>query len=371
MELYLNHPYIQMKQQEFIERATKAKLKGKNIGEFLIKRIQIRIIHLLAQNKFKELTKILKKHKHSKALIFNEYIYGTRLIHKHLENNDIYSEVLTGSTPGPQRELIFKDFRESVSGIIETTTVLDEGINVPDCNVAIIFNGRRRRRQMIQRIGRACRYKKYKIEYAYELVVEPEQKVKEEMKEALKIGQTVYIIGGSFGKIGEECIVEKFTSTMADIRSVKTGEVYDKYIHNISLSPHGKPITYKKFHFTYGYSAWKVLYSRFLNYEYNVSEERNPMEVIGNHDTLIANVLKEQKDMPKCTIPSCKDKIMKAGVVYCTNHQTAQNKLRYLIKFTSAKTIKDLVKLSEKDKFMFDLVVEGCRKKGIKIEEVS
>ena len=53
-----------------------------------------------------------------------------------------------------------------------TTTVLDEGVDVPDAEVAIILSGSGQPRQLIQRVGRVIRYKRRKIAYVYEFVTE-------------------------------------------------------------------------------------------------------------------------------------------------------------------------------------------------------
>ena len=80
-------------------------------------------------------------------------------------------QIITGETKLNARKQIFSDFKSGVVHTIITTTVLDEGINVPDCSVVIIVNGTSSPRQTIQRIGRGCRYtNKGKIESVYELV---------------------------------------------------------------------------------------------------------------------------------------------------------------------------------------------------------
>jgi len=132
----------------------------------------MRVVHCYAENKFRELIKILKKHKDDRILIFNEYVKGTKIISDYLKENNIDHYVMTGSTPEEDRETMLMLFKALPGQIILTTTVLDEGVDVPNCNVVIIFNGTKTPRQMIQRIGRGCRYKPTKIEYAYELIVQ-------------------------------------------------------------------------------------------------------------------------------------------------------------------------------------------------------
>jgi superfamily II DNA or RNA helicase len=127
-----------------------------------------------SEKKFSKLKSIITKHKNDKILIFNERIDGAKVLQYFLEKNGFEPRLLTGGTKPQDRKDIFKNFKESNSGILVTTTVLDEGIDVPDANVVIIFNATKSKRQMIQRVGRGCRYKKGKIEYVYELVAVPQ-----------------------------------------------------------------------------------------------------------------------------------------------------------------------------------------------------
>jgi len=149
--LWLNHPYIR-------------EGGSKNISI-------MRIVHCYAKEKFDRLLEIVKRHREDRILVFNEYVRGTKLISDFLKSHGIEHFVMTGSTPESERQEILTLFKLIPGSIIVTTTVLDEGIDVPDCSVVVIFNGTKTKRQMIQRIGRGCRYRPCKIEYVYELVV--------------------------------------------------------------------------------------------------------------------------------------------------------------------------------------------------------
>ncbi|WP_243675107.1 helicase-related protein [Vulcanisaeta distributa] len=63
------------------------------------------------------------------------------------------------------RDSIFRAFARGTYKVIVTTTVLDEGIDVPDADVAIILSGGTgSQRQMIQRVGRVVRASDDKVE---------------------------------------------------------------------------------------------------------------------------------------------------------------------------------------------------------------
>jgi superfamily II DNA or RNA helicase len=137
-------------------------------------KVSVGNIIYFSKSKFNELKKLCIKHKNDKILIYNQRVKGAKIIYKFIRELGIKQVALiTGSTDGDARRLSLNLFSKSSNGIIVTTTVLDEGIDVPDANVVIIFNGSGAKRQMIQRIGRGCRYVENKIEYVYEFVSAP------------------------------------------------------------------------------------------------------------------------------------------------------------------------------------------------------
>ena len=127
-----------------------------------------------AGSKFDKLIAFLKKHDGDKVIIFNQRVIGAKLIFEYIRQNGFtQSALITGSTKAEERRMALELFAKSTHGIMVTTTVLDEGIDVPDANVIIIFNASSSKRQMIQRIGRGCRFQEGKVEYVYELVASP------------------------------------------------------------------------------------------------------------------------------------------------------------------------------------------------------
>ena len=146
------------------------------------RQIQIRNLFGFSEGKWAQLKTIVEENKNSKILIFNEFVEGAALISFYLKKLGCNSKVLTGSTKPTERKAIFEEFKTSKQFMLATTTVLDEGINVPDCDVVVIFNGSRSKRQMIQRVGRGCRYRTGKVEKVYELICAPEDAGREAEK---------------------------------------------------------------------------------------------------------------------------------------------------------------------------------------------
>ena len=136
--------------------------------------IQPRYVHGFSEAKFAKLKEIFAKHKNDRTLIFQQFVAGADCIKKFLDEEFPECKekvrIITGETKYTEREDAFTSFKLGKINTIITTTVLDEGIDVPDCSVIIIMNGTSSPRQTIQRIGRGCRRGKNKIESVYELV---------------------------------------------------------------------------------------------------------------------------------------------------------------------------------------------------------
>jgi len=119
--------------------------------------LQLKSIALKARRKIDVACKIaLVEHElGSKILIFTQYVQQAEEIYRKLREKIRDVALVTGNTR--DREAIFRSFARGLTRVIVTTTVLDEGIDVPDADVAIIVSGTGSQRQMIQRVGRVVR----------------------------------------------------------------------------------------------------------------------------------------------------------------------------------------------------------------------
>ena len=61
--------------------------------------------------------------------------------------------------PAEERRVILERFRSGQYSKLSTGRVLNEGVDVPDCRVAIIVSGNSTKREYIQRLGRVLRPK--------------------------------------------------------------------------------------------------------------------------------------------------------------------------------------------------------------------
>jgi len=123
---------------------------------------------LKARAKIGKVLDLLRDLEGRKILIFTEYIDQAEEIYRRAKELGYRVELLIGKTTN--RAEIFDRFRRGDVNIIVTTRVLDEGIDVPDADVAIIVSGSGSRRQMAQRVGRVVRGAPGKVADVYEIV---------------------------------------------------------------------------------------------------------------------------------------------------------------------------------------------------------
>ena len=127
---------------------------------------EARSLAMNAPAKFALLEELFACHAGERVLVFSEY-------------NALVEEVsqrfcipqITHKTATEERRLILERFREGRYMRLVTGRVLNEGVDIPDCGVAIIVSGNATRREYIQRLGRVLRPKETRATL-YELVTE-------------------------------------------------------------------------------------------------------------------------------------------------------------------------------------------------------
>lgn len=120
--------------------------------------------------KLEKLYQVVRRYEKSKTIIFTQYLSTASQIHEELVRRGINAVLITGDTPEGRRSLAFRSFLEGKTRVVVTTTVLDEGITVPDAEVAIVYEGTGEGRQMIQRIGRVIGYRPGKTAKVFEII---------------------------------------------------------------------------------------------------------------------------------------------------------------------------------------------------------
>lgn len=125
---------------------------------------EARHIAMNAPAKYSEIERLLELHAADLVILFSEY-------------NQVVDEIsrrfclpsITYKTPTEERRAILDRFRSGQYSKLVSGRVLNEGVDVPDCRVAILVSGNSTKREYIQRLGRILRPKSGQA-LLYELV---------------------------------------------------------------------------------------------------------------------------------------------------------------------------------------------------------
>ncbi|MHA1688943.1 MAG: DEAD/DEAH box helicase [Promethearchaeota archaeon] len=116
-----------------------------------------------SENKLKMLSSLLKKS--NKTIIFTRY---NSMVYK--ISRQFFIPCITHETNKEERIKILNKFKEGTYSAIVSSQVLDEGINVPEANIGIIFSGTGSSREYVQRLGRLLRPAEHKKAILYEMI---------------------------------------------------------------------------------------------------------------------------------------------------------------------------------------------------------
>jgi superfamily II DNA or RNA helicase len=130
------------------------------------------------------------------TIAFTESIDSTYDIVTAFSSKSIAAEVIHSELKKEERSTIFKGFSDGEIRLLSAPSLLDEGIDVPEADLAIIVAGTSQRRQMIQRMGRVMRKKKdgrfarFAILYVKDTHEDPKKGAHEEfLNEVLEIAE--------------------------------------------------------------------------------------------------------------------------------------------------------------------------------------
>jgi superfamily II DNA or RNA helicase len=124
-----------------------------------------RTLALAAPAKLKLLARLLDRHNGDRVIIFTH------------DNATVYTiarqflvPVITHQTKTKERRAVLLRFNAGTYPIVATSKVLNEGVNVPEANVAIILSGSGSVREHVQRLGRILRKSGDKEAVLYEVI---------------------------------------------------------------------------------------------------------------------------------------------------------------------------------------------------------
>jgi superfamily II DNA or RNA helicase len=105
-----------------------------------------------ADRKVERLAGILDRHRGDRTIVFTAH---TDLVYRLSER--FLLPAITHETGAAERREILERFRQGEYSRIVTANVLDEGVDVPDANVAVVLSGSGSEREFTQRLGRILR----------------------------------------------------------------------------------------------------------------------------------------------------------------------------------------------------------------------
>lgn len=132
----------------------------------LVAQRKTRALLSFCRRKQEEITRICRPGETAKTLIF---VSDTRTAYQ--VSRQLLVPALTGDIKKAEREEILEKFRRGILTCLVSCRVLNEGLDVPDAEVAVIVGGNLGEREHIQRIGRCLRPRPGKVARVIELVV--------------------------------------------------------------------------------------------------------------------------------------------------------------------------------------------------------
>nr|WP_254282889.1 DEAD/DEAH box helicase family protein [Halomicroarcula limicola] len=122
--------------------------------EALLAKQRAREVMMNARRKVERLAEILDRHREDRVIVFTAY---TDLVYRLSER--FLLPAITHETGADERREIIERFRDGTYSRVVTANVLDEGVDVPDANVAVVLSGSGSEREFTQRLGRILRPK--------------------------------------------------------------------------------------------------------------------------------------------------------------------------------------------------------------------
>lgn len=126
---------------------------------------QQRMLSFAAPSKLEYVEHLLHQHRHDRVLLFTQ-----NNVTAYEVSRRFLIPVITHQTRVRERSAILEGFAAGRYGAVATSKVLNEGVDIPAANVAIVISGSGSVREHVQRLGRILRKQGEKQALLYELV---------------------------------------------------------------------------------------------------------------------------------------------------------------------------------------------------------
>jgi len=146
---------------QFIREASRSREGNEALKSYRLQRL----IAMQAKAKMECVERLLFFHKNDRTIIFtndNDSAYEV--------SKKFLIPAITHRTGVRERSWILSALASSEVNAVATSRVLNEGVDVPDVNVAIVMSGTGSVREHVQRLGRILRKKEGKRAILYELI---------------------------------------------------------------------------------------------------------------------------------------------------------------------------------------------------------
>lgn len=149
---YLAKSGIRMQSGSDYQELVKRSGRDPEAREALLAKQRAREVMMNGERKVDVLADLLDRHRDDRVIVFtahNDLVY--RLSERFL------LPAVTHRTPDAERRETLERFRDGTYSRVVTSNVLDEGVDVPDANVAVVLSGSGSEREFTQRLGRILR----------------------------------------------------------------------------------------------------------------------------------------------------------------------------------------------------------------------
>nr|WP_158205298.1 DEAD/DEAH box helicase family protein [Halomarina oriensis] len=158
---YLKRSNIQLRSGSDYQKLVVRSGTDPRAREALLAKQRARDVMMHADAKVDELEAILDRHREDRVIVFTA---STDLVYRLSERFLI--PAITHETGAAERRDVLRRFREGTYSRVVAANVLDEGVDVPDANVAVVLSGSGSEREFTQRLGRVLRPKRAAAEDA-------------------------------------------------------------------------------------------------------------------------------------------------------------------------------------------------------------
>ena len=151
---YLKRSNIQLRSGSDYQELVKRSGTDPKAREALLAKQRAREVMMNAERKVERLEAILDRHREDRVIVFTAY---TDLVYRLSER--FLLPAITHETSADERREILDRFRDGTYSRVVTANVLDEGVDVPDANIAVVLSGSGSEPEFTQRLGRILRPK--------------------------------------------------------------------------------------------------------------------------------------------------------------------------------------------------------------------